>query len=80
MRSVANYFITRTKFIDDFVIECTRGAEKIKQIVIPGVGGDTRAHRLPLDADVKVFLLDFPEVQAYRSTVLGTSQPVCQVT
>ena len=52
------HLISRTRFIDDLVIQST--SEDIKQYVILGAGYDVRAHRLNLPPHVKIFEVDQP--------------------
>jgi methyltransferase (TIGR00027 family) len=75
--SLTTYFSTRTKFLDDiFMDSVSRG---VQQVVITGVGGDTRAYRLtpPKGKTVAVFELDFPGVMEYRKKVLAGATPTC---
>ena len=73
-----NFFATRTRFLDDVVMDAV-SARGITQVVIAGCGGDARAYRLPLPPHVHVFELDFPAVMAYRAGVLGDAAARCHV-
>jgi methyltransferase (TIGR00027 family) len=60
--------VGRTRWIDD----AWRSAadDGVKQIVILGAGYDMRAYRLALSADVRVFEVDHPAVQAKKKRLL----------
>ena len=75
---LVHYFATRTRFLDDVVMDAV-SARGITQVVIAGCGGDARAYRLPLPPHVHVFELDFPAVMAYRAGVLGDAAARCHV-
>jgi methyltransferase (TIGR00027 family) len=64
----------RTRFFDDFVVSaCARG---VRQIVLLGAGLDTRAFRLELPADARVFEVDLPGVLAFKASVLEQQDAV----
>lgn len=70
------YFIVRTRYLDDLTIEAVR--EGILQLVILGAGYDSRAYRLEALADghVQIFEIDHPVTQKTKmeklSELLGT--------
>ena len=53
------FIVVRTKYFDDFI---KNASESIRQIVLLGVGLDTRAFRLDLPPDTVVFEIDKPEL------------------
>lgn len=62
--------VSRTKFMDDFVLDaCRRGAT---QVVNLGAGMDTRAVRLPFPRGVTVYELDKPELFRVKEPILET--------
>jgi methyltransferase (TIGR00027 family) len=67
------HLISRTRFIDDLVEKTTEnGAE---QYVILGAGYDSRAHRLKLTSNVKIFEVDQQEVQDLKRSKLPKNPP-----
>ena len=46
----------------------------IRQVVILAAGLDARAHRLACLADVHVYEIDQPEVQAFKDVVLKPTE------
>ena len=67
--------IARTRYIDDYMLECI--AAGIKQLVILGAGYDSRAYRFDeLKKDIKVFEVDHPDTQTLKiekvKRILGT--------
>jgi len=67
--------IARTRYIDDYMLECI--AAGIKQLVILGVGYDSRAYRFnELKKDIKVFEIDHPDTQMVKiekvKRIMGT--------
>lgn len=71
-----DFFAVRTRFFDDFVL----GAG-CRQVVLLGAGLDTRAHRLALPRDTRVFEVDLPAVLGFKAEVLtsaGTT-PHCEL-
>jgi len=67
--------IARTRYIDDYMLECI--AAGIKQLVILGAGYDSRAYRFDeLKKGVKVFEVDHPDTQMVKiekvKRILGT--------
>ncbi|KJG03156.1 hypothetical protein UB35_05570 [Photobacterium angustum] len=67
------HLISRTRFIDDLVKKSV--ANGIEQYVILGAGYDTRAHRLGLPSQVKIFEVDQPDVQERKRTKLTQVVP-----
>ena len=55
------HLISRTRFIDDLIENSA--SMGIEQYVILGAGYDSRAHRLKLPNNLKIFEVDQPEVQ-----------------
>jgi len=55
------HLISRTRFIDDLVEK--NASIGMEQYVILGAGYDSRAHRLKLPKNLKIFEVDQPEVQ-----------------
>ncbi|MGW4768448.1 SAM-dependent methyltransferase [Nocardia sp. NPDC004278] len=62
------------RLVDDRVAEAIE--QGIRQIVLIGAGLDTRAFRMPLPADVRVFEIDLPELFAFKEPVLAAAQAV----
>eukprot|EP00349_Pseudokeronopsis_sp_Brazil_P011737 CAMPEP_0202978892 /NCGR_PEP_ID=MMETSP1396-20130829/85191_1 /ASSEMBLY_ACC=CAM_ASM_000872 /TAXON_ID= /ORGANISM="Pseudokeronopsis sp., Strain Brazil" /LENGTH=283 /DNA_ID=CAMNT_0049718065 /DNA_START=9 /DNA_END=860 /DNA_ORIENTATION=+ len=62
---------TRTKVIDDFVLECINN-KGIQQVIVLGAGLDTRPWRLQptTRSTVKYFEIDFPETFDYKLSIL----------
>ncbi|GAB3882263.1 hypothetical protein GCM10029964_039750 [Kibdelosporangium lantanae] len=58
--------VVRTRVIDDAVV-----AAQPEQCVLLGAGYDTRAHRLPALASVRVFEVDHPRTQEAKRRVVG---------
>lgn len=72
------YFIVRTRYMDDLTIEAVQNG--ISQLVILGAGYDTRAYRLKAltDGHLRVFEIDHPATQAAKReklTELFTTLP-----
>ncbi|MBD0710416.1 SAM-dependent methyltransferase [Streptomyces sp. CBMA291] len=64
----ARYFGLRTRVLDDFVLGSVH--EGVRQVVLLGVGLDTRAFRLDLPSDCVVFEVDRAGVLAFKQRVL----------
>eukprot|EP01012_Entosiphon_sulcatum_P063693 TRINITY_DN9152_c0_g1_i2.p1 TRINITY_DN9152_c0_g1~~TRINITY_DN9152_c0_g1_i2.p1 ORF type:complete len:466 (-),score=38.49 TRINITY_DN9152_c0_g1_i2:533-1930(-) len=62
----------RTRFLDDAILRV-----EPDQVVLIGVGADTRAFRLPFSNTVRVFELDLPGVCEYRQERLRGLTPCC---
>ncbi|WP_063043177.1 SAM-dependent methyltransferase [Nocardia pseudovaccinii] len=65
------------RLVDDRVAAAVE--QGIRQIVLIGAGLDTRAFRMALPADVRVFEIDLPELFAFKEPVLTAAhaQPRC---
>eukprot|EP00667_Euglena_gracilis_P026681 EG_transcript_32343 len=66
-------FAVRTRYLDDRILAHRSGP---RQLVILGVGCDTRPYRLPLPG-VHVFEVDTPAVLAWRSAQLKEAVALC---
>ena len=60
-----NSIVGRVKYLDDIVEKSAN--EGLEQLVILGAGFDTRAYRIEGLEDVKVFEVDHPETQQYKT-------------
>ncbi|MFC9896113.1 SAM-dependent methyltransferase [Nocardia sp. NPDC127579] len=49
----------------------------IRQFVLLGAGLDTRAYRMRLPADLRLFEIDLPELFAFKEPVLAAARPIC---
>ncbi|MDT0552140.1 class I SAM-dependent methyltransferase [Urechidicola vernalis] len=67
------HLISRTRFIDDLIEK--NAVDQIEQYVILGAGYDSRAHRLNLPSDLKIFEVDQPEVQERKRSKLLNDVP-----
>ena len=67
------YLPIRTRFFDDLVAQATWA----QQLVVLGVGMDTRAYRLGLPATTRVFEVDHGEIFEARRPILGQVAPTC---
>ena len=65
----SRYIGLRTRFYDDLLL--TAMGQGIHQVVLVGAGLDTRAFRLPLSDDTRLFELDQPVVLDYKDAVLA---------
>ena len=63
------HLISRTRFIDDLIENSA--SMGIEQYVILGAGYDSRAHRLKLPNNLKIFEVDQPEVQEKKISKLS---------
>ncbi len=68
----------RTKFMDDRIMAAVAGG--VRQIVMLAAGMDTRAFRLALPKDLRLFELDRQEVLDYKTEKLSGVPPVCKRT
>jgi methyltransferase (TIGR00027 family) len=59
----------RTRFYDEFVLAAAQSG--LHQLVLLGAGLDSRAFRLTLPSDLRLFELDTPEVLAFKERVLS---------
>ncbi|MFX0576543.1 SAM-dependent methyltransferase [Nocardia nepalensis] len=62
------------RLVDDRVAAAVE--QGIRQIVLIGAGLDTRAFRMSLPADVRVFEIDLPELFAFKEPVLAAAQAI----
>lgn len=67
------HLIARTRFIDDLIENSA--AEGFKQYVILGAGYDSRAHRLNVPNELKIFEVDQPVVQHRKRSKLPENLP-----
>jgi methyltransferase (TIGR00027 family) len=82
MRSVrfgvaaSSAMIVRTKMFDDMVMRLVaeRGVDEVLNLAC---GLDARAYRLPLPKSLRWTDVDFPDMIAYRSSVLSAEAPAC---
>lgn len=76
----SRYIGLRTRFYDDALIAAVTAG--IRQVVLIGVGLDTRAFRLAWPGGVAVFELDQPQVLAFKDDVLAGlgARPRCRRT
>ncbi|WBB77311.1 SAM-dependent methyltransferase [Micromonospora sp. WMMD882] len=59
----------RTKFFDDFLSTAVR--DGLRQVVIVAAGMDSRAYRLDLPAELRLFEIDLPDLQAGKEALLA---------
>lgn len=82
MRSVrfgvaaASAMIVRTKMLDDIIMRLVdqRGVDEVLNLAC---GLDTRAYRLPLPTSLRWTDVDFPDMIAYRASILSNETPAC---
>jgi methyltransferase (TIGR00027 family) len=77
MRSLVDYFASRTAFFDTFFLDATRAG--IRQVVILAAGLDARAWRLPWPDGTTVYELDQPRVLDFKASTLAEhgAEPAC---
>ncbi|EID13158.1 methyltransferase, putative, family protein [Mycobacterium xenopi RIVM700367] len=77
MRSMVDYFASRTRFFDTFFLDAT--AAGIRQVVILAAGLDSRSWRLAWPDGTTVYELDQPRVLEFKSSTLAAhgAQPAC---
>lgn len=68
------FVAVRTKFFDDFLISVI---PEVRQIVILGVGYDTRAYRLPLPPELCIYEIDLPEIMSRKEAILKDIPSKC---
>ncbi|WP_433687803.1 SAM-dependent methyltransferase [Micromonospora carbonacea] len=69
----------RTRFFDDFLSAAVGNG--LRQAVIVAAGMDSRAYRLDLPTDLRLFEIDLPDLQAGKEallTDLGLTNPRCR--
>ena len=64
----SRYIGVRTRFYDDLLLDAAAGG--VRQVVALGAGLDTRAHRLALPAELRLFEVEQEAVLAYKRRVL----------
>jgi methyltransferase (TIGR00027 family) len=77
MKSMVDYFASRTVFFDTFFLDATRAG--IRQVVILAAGLDARAWRLPWPAGTTVYELDQHRVLDFKASTLREhgAEPTC---
>ncbi|MFC5331490.1 class I SAM-dependent methyltransferase [Mycobacterium branderi] len=75
MRSLVDYFASRTAFFDAFFLDATRAG--IRQAVILAAGLDARSWRLPWPDGTTVYELDQHRVLEFKSSTLRAHKPTC---
>ena len=60
-----NSIVSRVRYFDDFVEKYVK--EGLQQLIILGAGFDTRAYRIKGLENVKIFEVDHPETQQYKT-------------
>jgi methyltransferase (TIGR00027 family) len=73
----SRYIGLRTRFYDDFLRSAV--IDGIRQVVVLAAGLDTRAFRLPLPSDLRLYELDQPQLLDFKNRVLDgrSERPVC---
>ena len=71
--------VIRTRFFDDFLLRVVR-EHPVRQVVLVGVGMDTRAFRLAWPAQTHLFELDLPQLFERKELLLSAARAVstCQ--
>lgn len=64
----------RTRFLDDFLLSNAKNAH---QVVLLGAGLDTRAFRLDLPKQLRLYELDQEEIILYKNQILANDCPCC---
>jgi O-methyltransferase involved in polyketide biosynthesis len=64
------YVIDRTVYFDIVIQEYLAQHPQCKQIVILGSGMDSRAYRMGLSGDMKIFEVDYAHVHDYKTAIL----------
>lgn len=64
----ANYVGIRSRYFDDFLLKAVD--DGVRQVVILASGLDTRAFRLDLPADLRIFEIDQPQVLDFKAQAL----------
>jgi methyltransferase (TIGR00027 family) len=77
MRTLVDYFASRTAFFDTLFLDATRAG--IRQVVILAAGLDARSWRLPWPDGTTVYELDQHRVLEFKSSTLTRhgAQPTC---
>lgn len=74
----SDYFVLRTRFFDDYVLDaCGTGC---RQVVILAAGLDARAFRLAWPVGVRVYEVDFPSLLSFKEGVIAavSAIPTCE--
>jgi len=74
--AAASAMIVRTKIFDDIIMRLIDKCG-VDEILNLACGLDARAYRLPLPKTLRWTDVDFPNMIAYRSTVLSSETPAC---
>jgi methyltransferase (TIGR00027 family) len=69
-RLACDYQAVRTHFFDNYFIDATANAGRIRQAVILAAGLDSRAYRLDWPAGTTVYEIDQPQVVQYKTSTL----------
>lgn len=69
------YVAVRTHFFDTFLLDAS-----LTQVVILAAGLDTRSFRLSWPSGTRVYELDYPEVLAFKASLLQDAVPKCDRT
>jgi methyltransferase (TIGR00027 family) len=72
-KAAGGHFVLRTRFFDDVVTQAARSG--CQQVVILGAGLDTRAYRLALPPNLRLFELDLPDLLSFKDAVLADRAP-----
>ncbi|VEU44827.1 unnamed protein product [Pseudo-nitzschia multistriata] len=73
------HLITRTKTIDEIILDLTSRKNKpVRQLVILGAGYDTRAYRLKSLKDVLVLEVDQPFMSSEKQEKCADLKPLCK--
>jgi methyltransferase (TIGR00027 family) len=70
-------WVTRTYLFDQFIREQIQ--QGVDMVVNLAAGLDARPYRMDLPATLKWVEVDFPEMMAYKSELLGGKQPRCSL-
>ena len=77
-RQTAWPVIVRTQVMDEILLR-TIAEEKVDTVLNLASGLDARPYRLPLPVALRWIEVDFPDVLAYKQSVLGEAQPHCKL-
>lgn len=67
--------VTRTRIIDDLVLEQVRGG--VDTVINLAAGLDSRPYRMKLPPALRWIEVDLPEILAYKEEILRDDKPVC---
>jgi methyltransferase (TIGR00027 family) len=68
------FVAVRTRFFDDFLLSVL---PEVHQVVLLGVGFDTRAFRLPFPSATRLYEIDLPEIIDRKEAILKDVPPKC---